>query len=124
MSHSLRILVVDDEASIRTLLAEALKPNLVVLADSGYAALDILRSDHRFDLILLDYLMIGLDGLETLKKLKDDPATRNIAVILTSGLSDSFETHEALAAGAAAFLSKPIELHELYFLITRLFPNS
>jgi len=51
MSHSLRILVVDDEASIRTLLAEALKPNLVVLADSGYAALDILRSDHRYLMI-------------------------------------------------------------------------
>lgn len=122
MKKTLRILVVDDELSIRQLLGEVLKPNQFVLSDSGYAALELLQSDHQFDLILLDYLMVGMDGLDTLKKLKKMQTTKDIPVIITSGLSDISDIREVLAAGAVAFISKPFDFQEIHTQIARLFP--
>jgi CheY-like chemotaxis protein len=121
MKKHMRILVIDDERSIRELLVEALKPHAVIASDSGLSALELLSSDSGFDLILLDYLMVGLDGIETLKLLKSTPATKDIPVIIASGLTDSSDIHQALSAGAVAFINKPLDLQELNDQISKLF---
>ena len=108
------MLVVDDvEGNVR--LAES------VLEQDGYvvssavdgetALIDIHR--HHPDLILLDVMMPGLDGFETCRQLKKDPATRLIPVVLVTALRDSRDRIRGIEAGADDFLSKPFNPHEL-----------
>ncbi|MBI2444210.1 MAG: response regulator [Candidatus Magasanikbacteria bacterium] len=71
----------------------------------GFSALNFVAR-QRPDLILLDILLPKLDGMAVLKKLKADPATRNIPVILLTNLGQHDEVVRGLQAGAAAFLIK------------------
>jgi DNA-binding response OmpR family regulator len=61
---------------------------------------------HRPDVILLDVLMPKLDGLTTLKRLKADPKTASVPVLVISSLTDSATAHLALKLGAAKFIQK------------------
>ncbi len=65
------------------------------------------------DLILLDIIMDGIDGFEFLKKLKQDPRTQNISVILISGLSESVDREKGFDMGAFDFIAKPFDQLEL-----------
>jgi diguanylate cyclase (GGDEF)-like protein len=65
------------------------------------------------DLILLDIIMDGTDGFEFLKKLKQDPRTKNISVILISGLSESVDREKGFDIGAFDFIAKPFDQLEL-----------
>ena len=65
------------------------------------------------DLILLDIIMDGTDGFEFLKKLKQDPRTQNISVILISGLSESVDREKGFDMGAFDFIAKPFDQLEL-----------
>ncbi len=65
------------------------------------------------DLILLDIIMDGIDGFEFLKKLKQDPRTQNISVILISGLSESVDRETGFDMGAFDFIAKPFDQLEL-----------
>ncbi len=78
----------------------------------GHAALAEIHRSHP-DLILLDVMMPGLDGFETCRHLKKDPATRLIPVVLVTALRDSRDRIRGLEAGADDFLSKPFNAHEL-----------
>jgi len=77
----------------------------VVVAVDGEEALVKVR-EHKPDLILLDVMMPKLDGFEVLTRLKDDPATRDIPVIMLSNLSEASEIKKAADRGARAYLVK------------------
>jgi PAS domain S-box-containing protein len=100
------VLVVDDEVVIRDLLLEYLQlwDYSAVSASSGVEALEIARR-IKPDLIILDVGMLPMSGLDVLRQLKQDPATRAIPVLLHS-VAD--EPEQMLALGAADFLRKPI----------------
>ena len=105
-----RILVVDDiEPNVRLLKAKLEAEYYDVLtAGSGFEALELARRVVP-DLILLDVMMPQMDGFETCQKLKDDPRTRHIPVIMVTALDGQEDRVNGLRAGADDFLTKPID---------------
>lgn len=106
---SARILVVDDIETNRRLLEARLSAEYfdVVLASSGVECLQR-ATETMPDLILLDVMMPGMDGFETCKRLKSDPATRHIPVIMVTALDQREDRVKGLEAGADEFLTKPV----------------
>ena len=107
----MRLLCADDDEDIRTILqlALSLDPEFdAVLVESGEAALARARVE-KFDAILLDGMMPGLDGYETCRQLKAEPATARIPVVFLTAKTQRAEVDRALAIGAVACLMKPFD---------------
>jgi len=104
-----RILVVDDVATNRMILRAKLAASYydVLQAENGAETLAKAMSEQP-DLILLDVLMPDLDGFEVCRRLKADPATSHIPVIMVTALSDPGDRVRGLECGADDFLTKPI----------------
>lgn len=105
-----RILVVDDvEPNVRLLEAKlTLEYYEVLTAMDGATALEIAAAE-RPDIILLDVMMPGMDGFETCKRLKADPVTRHIPVVLVTALDGREDKIKGLGVGADDFVTKPID---------------
>ncbi|MGV9010100.1 PleD family two-component system response regulator [Brevundimonas sp.] len=105
-----RILVVDDlETNVRLLEAKlTLEYYEVLTAMDGATALQI-AGEERPDIILLDVMMPGMDGFETCRRLKADPVTRHIPVVLVTALDGREDKIKGLEAGADDFVTKPID---------------
>ncbi|MBL4616481.1 MAG: PleD family two-component system response regulator [Robiginitomaculum sp.] len=105
-----RILVVDDmEPNIRVLSAKLEAEYYeVISANSGAAAIALAR-EQQPDLILLDVMMPQMDGFETCRRLKADPITQHIPVVMVTALDQQTDRVDGLQAGADDFLSKPID---------------
>lgn len=111
---SATILIVDDTPAILALLYEQLEQNdfSVMVAESGTSALQRIRR-IKPDLILLDVLMPNLDGFETCRRLKADPATQEIPVIFMTGLHDINEMVHGFAVGGVDYITKPLQMPEV-----------
>jgi signal transduction histidine kinase len=109
-----RILIVDDERRNSELLRVMLAPEgyLLQTAGSGEMALTMVDQEAP-DLILLDVMMPGMDGYQVVGKIKANPATNNIPVIMLTALDDRNSRMLGLSAGAEDFLTKPIDRAEL-----------
>lgn len=107
-----RILLVDDEELFVTTLAKRMERRDldVAVANSGEQALQ-LAGDRIFDVVVLDLAMPGIDGIETLKGLRE--LQPDCQVLLLSGHGTVKSGVEAMKFGAVDFLEKPIELDEL-----------
>jgi len=110
-----RVLIVDDEESMRLFLARVLTTGLkveVTLAGTCEQALRLARN-YAYDAILLDLLMPGIGGFEVLKEVRR--ASPNIAtpIIIVSVLSDTATRDRCAAAGASAYVVKPVERNSL-----------
>ncbi|MDI3493069.1 MAG: hypothetical protein PWP17_952, partial [Desulfomicrobiaceae bacterium] len=108
-----RVLIVEDEAFSRAQLAHMVAGfgHQWVAVASGEEALDIL--DRSFDVVLLDVLMPGLGGYETLKAIRNLPETRDIPVVMVSSLDDANSELRAVELGANDYVIKPIRPLEL-----------
>ncbi len=108
------ILVVDDQEINRRLLEAMLVPlgYQVIQAADGEQALKLAREEQP-DLVLLDIMMPGMDGFEVAHRLKSDPATRNISIVMVTALKEVESKVRALEAGADDFLTKPVDKAEL-----------
>jgi len=105
-----RVLVVDDEAGNRDLLARRLQREgySVVSAAGGREALEVVAREP-VDVVLLDVMMPDLDGLAVLQRLKAEPASRDLPVIMISALDDLSAIASCIEAGALDYLPKPFE---------------
>ncbi len=104
------VLVVDDDAGNRDILQRRLQRlgHRVIPAESGRRALELLAGGP-CDLVLLDIMMPEMDGFEVLSRIKQDPATRDVPVIVISALDDLSAAVRCIEQGAEDFLSKPFE---------------
>lgn len=108
------ILVADDDLDIARLVAFQLKFHgfEVTMAHDGAAALEKALSGAP-DVILLDWMMPGMDGLQCLTALKASPGLRHIPVILMTARAQQTDVDAGLSAGASAYLVKPFQLDKL-----------
>jgi DNA-binding response OmpR family regulator len=111
MSVSDRILVVEDEQSIRTIVEYALRDAgfSVLTAARGDEALDVVHRDA-VDLVVLDLMLPGLDGLEVCKRIR---AERNIPIIMLSARGEELDKVLGLELGADDYVTKPFSPREL-----------
>ena len=114
MNTPARLLVVDDTAVNVKLLADLLgaKGFAVVTASAGPEALEKVEKE-RPDLVLLDVMMPGMSGYEVCKKLRENPATATLPVVMVTALDPGQERVKGIEAGADDFLTKPINQQEL-----------
>jgi two-component system cell cycle response regulator len=108
------ILIVDDHVQNTELLQaylEVLSCNVRVAID-GVEALEQVEVKHP-DLILLDIMMPRLSGFEVCQRIKDDPATENISILIVTALAEMGDVEKGIDCGADDFLTKPVNKFEL-----------
>jgi DNA-binding NtrC family response regulator len=108
------ILLVDDDATNLDVLRHTLdgRGYHLFVTRSGENAIEVAHRVHPL-LILLDVVMPGIDGYETCRRLKEDPDTRDAAVIFLSSLDDTKDKVRGLQVGAVDFVSKPFQSEEV-----------
>lgn len=109
-----RVLLVEDDWMHREFLVRVLeiKGYEVAVAVSGEQALDSARAD-RPDAIIMDLGLPGIDGVETIRRMRSQAATRRIPIVALTAYALSEDQQRALDAGCDAFESKPVDLDEL-----------
>ncbi len=125
MSKNIPILVVEDEEHIRNILEYNLSSYgyKVYQAEDGPTALELAR-EKKPDMILLDWMLPGMNGLQVLEKLKADQRTRSIPVIMVTVKRMVNDVGNALLRGADDYIIKPFEPEELSKMIKRKFEST
>ncbi len=118
------ILVADDSPAQRQMIADLLSENgfSVTTANDGMEALDKVAQSPP-DLIILDVIMPQINGYEVCRRLKADPKTSHIPVILCSTKSTQVDHYWGLKQGADAYVVKPFPPNELIGTVKQLFRN-
>lgn len=124
MEQPVDILLVEDNPADEELTIYALKAqnlaNSIEVARDGAEALDIIfhtgayadRTDHRPKLILLDLKLPKVDGLEVLRRLKADPATRTIPVVMLTSSREERDVVESYNLGVNSYICKPVDFSQ------------
>ena len=117
-----KILIADDEPSLRLLVRATLSANKsfeLIEAFDGNEALSKAQKEFP-DLILLDVMMPGLSGFEVCERLKNDPKTKNIIIIMLTAKGQQSDRDWAISVGTDYFLTKPFSPIELFNLIEKI----
>jgi DNA-binding response OmpR family regulator len=122
MTPAVSILIVDDEEMLRKLLKSELEQSnhTVDVAESGEFAIEKLQ-EKRFDLVILDIRMPGMDGLEVLRKIRENDLAKK--VIMLTGVDELKIARDSLQLGADDFLTKPYDIKTLLACIKRVMAN-
>jgi DNA-binding NtrC family response regulator len=106
------VLLVDDEEQFLNVLAKRLEKRgfTVETAESGEKAIDKVKS-RDFDTVILDLFMPGMDGMETLKRIREE--NPNLSIIILSGQATIEKSVEVMKMGASDLLEKPVDLNKL-----------
>ncbi len=117
-----KILAVDDERHIVRLIQVNLERAgyEVVTAFDGREALKRIADDHP-DLVVLDVMMPYMDGMETLKEIRANPATRNLPVIMLTAKAQDQDVFQGYSHGVDIYLTKPFNPMELLTFVKRIF---
>jgi CheY-like chemotaxis protein len=114
MNEKKKILAVDDDAFICDFYEKGLpKLGYEVFCAGSAAKARTHLTGQKPDLILMDIMMPGQDGISFTRELRSDPKTSDIPIIVASGLADAGTLNDALLFGAVDYLVKPIELDAL-----------
>lgn len=120
-----RILIIDDEQNYAVAIKyaiEALGDYKVSLAATGEEGFNT-ALEQKPDLVLLDIMLPGDDGLKTLKRMKQDPALKDLPVIMLTAVETEKAIQEAKALGVLDYLNKPFEVEMLEKMLKKLIGN-
>ena len=113
-----RILVVDDMPDNLFLMNGLLEDRYeIVQAASGREALDVVMSDSPPDMVLLDIMMPDMDGYETMREIRKDPAFRTLPILALTAKAMKGDREKCLEAGASDYISKPVNTDQLLSLM-------
>lgn len=117
----IKVLIVDDEASIRDMLVFSLSRVKMeaLTANDATSALAII-SDNRPDIILLDWMMPGISGIDLARRLRADPTTRDLPIIMLTARSTENDRVNGLETGCDDYIVKPFSPRELIARINSL----
>jgi CheY-like chemotaxis protein len=105
-----KILIVDDQLEVRELVQVTLEIGdyQILAAENGQQAMDVAQAEHP-DIILLDIMMPGsnVDGLEVCRRLKNDPATADMTIVMLSAKGQESDIEAGRQAGADDYFTKP-----------------
>ena len=120
--QQLTVLVVDDDASIRTLLEIYFgsRGYRVVCAADGEEGLELMRHDLP-DVVLLDGMLTGMDGWEVCRHMRE---ISNVPILMLSGRAQESDREKGLAAGADGYITKPVSMKELHLKIQEVVSRS
>ncbi len=102
-----KILVADDAVMLRVLVSRSLVGHEIVQASDGDEAL-VLAREHRPEVVILDWMMPGLSGIEVCEAIRADPDLAATRLILMSARGDYDSQRRAIAAGVDGFVAKPV----------------
>jgi signal transduction histidine kinase/DNA-binding response OmpR family regulator/CHASE3 domain sensor protein len=113
------VLVVDDDVRNIFSLTKALEKYRmnVITAIDGKEAMDKLKENARVDIVLMDMMMPEMDGYETTKRIKKDPALKNIPIIAVTAKAMTGDREKCLNAGASDYITKPVDIDQLMSLL-------
>ena len=116
------ILIVDDDAAIRRLIATTLEDVSGYRLEEAANGADAVEQavDSRPEIVFLDVEMPRLDGIEACRRLRSDPATAGATIVMLTGASGPQAESGAMAAGADLFLTKPFSPLHLLRLVDRI----
>ncbi|MCS7008856.1 MAG: response regulator [Chthoniobacterales bacterium] len=120
-----KILVVDDQDLILRILRVVLSKCGVELIEKndGNGAIEFFEENDAPDVVILDYSMPGMDGVETLKKIRMMPNGKNVPVVMLTARDQTAIRNAAADLGVKAFLTKPFSPVELQKLIREIIPE-
>lgn len=116
-----KILVVEDSVSQREMISELLRKSGldVTVASDGLEALEKIQG-HCPDLIVLDIVMPKMNGYEVCRRLKANPKTQNVPVVMCSSKGEEFDRYWGMKQGADAYIAKPFQPTELVGTVRQL----
>ncbi|TAD79286.1 MAG: response regulator [Oscillatoriales cyanobacterium] len=115
------VLVVEDSVAQREMIGELLQGSglTVNMASDGVEALECLQK-QRPDLVVLDIVMPRMNGYEVCRRLKSDPSTQDVPVVMCSSKGEEFDRYWGLRQGADAYIAKPFQPQELVGTVKQL----
>jgi twitching motility two-component system response regulator PilH len=115
------ILVVEDSISQREMITELLRGIglSVTVASDGMEALEQIQS-QRPDMVVLDIVMPRMNGYELCRRIKADPSTQNVPVVMCSSKGEEFDRYWGMKQGADAYIAKPFQPTELVGTVKQL----
>jgi two-component system phosphate regulon response regulator PhoB len=110
-----RVLIADDDPAICTLIETVLRkgPYEILIRNDAESALVALDREGRFDLIICDFMLPGISGIDLIERLRADERTRAVPILMVSGHTNYAMDGRAKNAGANLFLNKPFTISQL-----------
>lgn len=116
-----RLLIAEDDNAISSMVVDILRMEGIesTVVSEGRTVLDVLRSEP-FDLVLLDIMLPGLDGISILRAIRDDPEKGDIPVVMVTAKTDDETTWAGWRAGCNYYMTKPFDPDELLAIVRSL----
>jgi CheY-like chemotaxis protein len=115
-----RVLIVDDDVRNVFALTAALEQRFgmrVTYADNGAEGIRALESADHVDVILMDVMMPGMDGYETIRRIRQLPARGDVPIIALTAKAMKGDREKSIASGASDYITKPIDIDQVLSLI-------
>ena len=120
---SYTILIVEDNPTNRKILVDLLgvQGYATIVAEDGLAGVEMAIS-NKPDLILMDVQLPKMDGYEATRRIRAETSTKDIPIVIVTSFAMKGEEQTALAEGASAYVSKPIDIHKLMETVKKFLP--